>query len=258
MAGSVETDGDSRRADELGGPLACEPHHHRERTREAGYRAASWRAGQRISVVYEAADPVFHHPVSSEAITELRAKRGLNQPYFLYLGGWEQRKNVPFLVRGFAAAAILGVELVLAGGKDLERAELLKLAGELGCAERVKFLGFIPDAELPALYAGALAFVYPSEYEGFGLQLVEAMAVGCPVLAARVTCLPEILGSGGETFALGDPGELAGLLRRVATDESFRTELANRGRIRSAEFSWDRAATETAAVYRQVLEARRV
>ncbi len=110
-------------------------------------------------------------------------------------------------------------------------------------------LGFVPDAELPALYAGALAFIYPSEYEGFGLQLVEAMTLNCPVLAARATCLPEILGGAGETFALDTTGELAGLIRRIATEPAFRAELAARGAARSARFSWDRAATETAAVY---------
>jgi glycosyltransferase involved in cell wall biosynthesis len=117
----------------------------------------------------------------------------------------------------------------------------------------VKLLGFVPDEALPALYAGALAFAYPSEYEGFGLQLVEAMAVGCPVLAARATSLPEILGAGGETFALGDPAELAALLRRVAADAGFRAGLAARGRARSSAFSWDRAARETAQVYAQVM-----
>jgi glycosyltransferase involved in cell wall biosynthesis len=209
---------------------------------------------KRMSVIYEAADPVFHQSVPPEAVGTIQAKRELSRPYFLYLGGWERRKNVPFLLRGFAASGLTDVELVLAGGKDSERSHLLELAGELGCAERVKLLGFVPDIELPALYGGALAFVYPSEYEGFGLQLVEAMEVGCPVLAARATCLPEILGSGGATFALDDPGELAALLRHVATDKLLRSTLAARAQARSLDFSWDKAAAETAEVYRKLVE----
>jgi glycosyltransferase involved in cell wall biosynthesis len=208
---------------------------------------------RRVSVVYEAADPVFHREVSPGAVAAVRAKWGLARPYFLYLGGWEGRKNVPFLVRAFAASGLTDVDLVLAGGKDAERAELESLARSLACADRVKMLGFVPDDELPALYAGALAFVYASEYEGFGLQLVEAMAVGCPVLASRATSLPEILGTGGETFALADGGELAELLRRVATDAACRADLAARSRARSAAFSWDRAAAETADVYQRVV-----
>jgi glycosyltransferase involved in cell wall biosynthesis len=122
----------------------------------------------------------------------------------------------------------------------------------------VRFLGFVPDDDLPALYAAALAFVYPSEYEGFGLQLVEAMALGCPVLASRATSLPEILGKGGETFTLESTDELAGLMRRVTSDPAFRDDLVLRSRLRSSAFSWQRAAKETAEVYRKVLQLESV
>jgi glycosyltransferase involved in cell wall biosynthesis len=79
------------------------------------------------------------------------------------------------------------------------------------------------------------------------------MAVGCPTLAARATCLPEVLGDGGATFALGDPSELAGLLARVASDEAFRDALSRRALARSQAFSWRRAAAETVAVYHELL-----
>jgi glycosyltransferase involved in cell wall biosynthesis len=207
----------------------------------------------RVSVVYEAADSHFLRPVPPHEVEAVRAGHGLRRPYFLYLGGWEGRKNVPFLLRGFAAAKLADIDLVFAGGRDDQRAALVALAGELGYADRVQLLGFVPDAELPALYAGALAFVYPSEYEGFGLQVCEAMAVGCPVLVARATSLPEVVGAGGETFALGDPAELAGLLRRVAADDAYRAALVVRGRARAADFSWGRAAAETAAVYQNLV-----
>ena len=211
----------------------------------------------KVSVVYEAADPAFHRPIIPDEVRNVCEKWKLTRPYFFYVGGWEGRKNVPFLVRAFAKSVRTEVDLVLAGGHDRERAALQQLAAELGCAERVKLLGFVPDADLPALYAGALAFVYPSEYEGFGLQVCEAMAVGCPVLVARATSLPEIAGNGGETFTLDDPTELAGLLCRVADDDAFRSDLSRRAKLRASDFSWDKTAAETVRVYQQLQGAVR-
>lgn len=213
----------------------------------------------RIRVTYEAADRHFHEPVPEESGRRARAAHGLGRPYLFYIGGWELRKNLPFLIRAFAAAApdLGAVELVLAGGQAEQRPGLLKLAGDLGVADRVRLLGWVDDEDLPALYAGATAFAYPSEYEGFGLQLCEAMAAGCPTLAARATCLPEVLGGGGETFALDDVGELAGLLRRVVNDPAARADLAARARARAADFSWRRTAEQTVAVYERALAAAR-
>ncbi|HSQ55561.1 MAG TPA: glycosyltransferase, partial [Gemmata sp.] len=100
---------------------------------------------ERISVIYEAADPGFHQLLPHGAVEGVREKWKLQGPYFLYVGGWEQRKNVSFLVRDFAAAGLTNDDLVLAGGKDAERAHLSALAKELGCAHRMKFLGFVPE-----------------------------------------------------------------------------------------------------------------
>src|SRR5262249_4587985 len=128
------------------------------------------------------------------------------------------------------------------GGKGEEGAPVMELGEKLGAGERVRLLGWVPDAALPALYAEALAFVYPSEYEGFGLQLCESMAVGCPTLASRATSLPEVLGDGGESFGLEQTDELAGLLARVILDDHYRRQLSERARRRCEEFSWPRTA----------------
>lgn len=210
-------------------------------------------AAGRVSVIPEAADPLMHRPVGESDRARARVRYGLGRPYVFYVGGWEGRKNLPFLVRAFAGAGLAGAELVLAGGRDEQRSGLSALAGSLGIGDRLRLLGWVADEDLSALYAGALCLAYPSEYEGFGLQLCEAMAAGCPVLAARATCLPEVLGSGGETFRLDDPAELTSLLRRVATEPGFRADLTRRARIRSADFSWRRTAEATAAVYRELV-----
>lgn len=212
----------------------------------------------RVRVTPEAADPSMLLPVTPADVTRAAARHGLVRAYVFYVGGWERRKNLPFLVRGFAAAGLDGVDLVLAGGREGQRLALKGLADSLGLGDRVRLLNWVDEADLPALYAGALCMTYPSAYEGFGLQVCEAMAVGCPVLAARATSLPEVVGSGGETFPLDDPAPLSALLRRVATDPGFRADLARRARVRSEDFSWRRTAEATAEVYRElVAEPRR-
>jgi glycosyltransferase involved in cell wall biosynthesis len=208
---------------------------------------------RRVTVIPEAADPRFHEPVSGEVRRFVRTKHGLSRSYFFYVGGWEQRKNVPFLLTAFAAAGLENVELVLAGGRDDERGPLSELGAKLGLGDRLRLLGWVADEDLPALYAEATAFVYPSAYEGFGLQVCEAMAVGCPVLAADATALPEVLGDGGDTFPLDRCQELAALLRRVAGDQSYRNALIFRGRRRSADYSWRRTAQRTVELYRALL-----
>ena len=206
----------------------------------------------RVTVTPEAADPGFAAPLPA-ATEAVRSRLGLPARYFLYVGGWEGRKNVGFLLTAFAVARVPGVDLVLAGGTDALRTEFRARAEAAGVIDRVHLLGWLADSDLPAVYAGAEAFVYPSEYEGFGLQLCEAMACGCPVLAARATSLPEVVGPGGELFGLEHPGELAGQLARVASDPAYRSNLCRRAADRARVFSWTACAAGTVAVYRRIV-----
>lgn len=212
---------------------------------------------RRINVVYEAADPSFRAPITETDRVRVRASHRLPPRYLFYVGGWEGRKNIPFLLDAFALAKVDDVSLVLAGGKPEQRSALMAQAQSLGIADRLHLLGWVEEADLPALLAEALAFVYPSAYEGFGLQLCESMAVGTPTLAARASCLPEILGEGGETFSLETPVELAALIRRVAIDPPFRSLLHQRAAKRSADFSWRLAAQQTMQIYRSLLKKRK-
>jgi glycosyltransferase involved in cell wall biosynthesis len=210
---------------------------------------------EKISVIYEAADERFHRLISEDHIQAVRSRHQLNKPYIFYIGGWEKRKNIPFLIEAFAEANVPGVELVLAGGQPTQKTALQELARSLGVGDRLHCLDWVDDADLPTLYAGAHCFVYPSEYEGFGLQICEAMAVGCPIVAANATCLPEVLGSGGVTFGLSDTQELAKLLHPLSTDLDYRTELKNKAKRRSNEFSWHMTARETMKIYRSMMSA---
>ncbi len=207
-------------------------------------------------VTPKGADPVFHAPVVEAARLKARKHHQLNNPYFFYVGGWEERKNIPFLIHAFARTNLEGVELVLAGGRDEQRQALLALAKDLGVAERLRLLGWVDDEALPGLYAEAIAFIYPSRYEGFGLQLCEAMAVGCPTLAADATCLPEVLGDGGALFSLESTDELAQLMRKTALEPAYREALRVRGTSRSKDFSWRITAQKTIDVYESLLAKR--
>jgi glycosyltransferase involved in cell wall biosynthesis len=204
---------------------------------------------EKITVIYEAADPNFHNPIIQTDRQALRTKYQLNLPYIFYVGGWEKRKNIPFLLQAFAEAKLNNVELVLVGGKDEQRESLVQLGESLGITDRLRLLGWVDDADLAVFYAEAICFVYPSEYEGFGLQLCEAIALGCPVLAARSTCLPEILGNGGETFGLDNFSELSKLMIRLTEDEAFLENLKGRANQRSKYYSWTQTAIATTNLY---------
>ena len=205
----------------------------------------------RVQVIPNAADPLFspaYCPLPSHVQEQLNAA-----PYFFYVGGFEPRKNVPFMLKAFAEASLDTTRLVLAGGLGANGAALKAQIKELNLESRCLLLGRVDDSWLPGLYADALAFVYPSLYEGFGLQICEAFAMGCPVIAADATSLPEVLGPGGETFNLDTTQQLSGLMKRIACDESYRDELKQRAVTRSATFSWDETARLTARVYSEIL-----
>jgi glycosyltransferase involved in cell wall biosynthesis len=207
---------------------------------------------RKISVIYEAADPNFHQPILDSDRSLVRTKYKLNFPYIFFVGGWEQRKNIPFLLKAFAEAKLEGVKLVLAGGSDSQKIELQNLAIALNISQSLELLGWVEEEDLPILYAEALCFVYPSEYEGFGLQLCEAMAVGCPVLAANSTCLPEILGDGGQVFDLESPDTLIKIIKSINADQKSHDQLKFLANQRSRDFSWEKTALKTLEVYKNL------
>ena len=208
---------------------------------------------EKIHVVYEAADKIFQRPIFKDEGNRIRRKYGLEKPYVFYVGGYEGRKNVKFLLKACAIATLKDVELVLAGDGRDQKVELLELASTLGVSGQIRLLGYVEDTDLPPLYRESLCFVYPSRYEGFGLQLCEAMASGTPIFAASSSCLPEILGDGGQTFSLDSIEELVSYLRRIALEPEYREVLSQKSRRRSSEFSWSKTAERTLGVYNKTL-----
>jgi glycosyltransferase involved in cell wall biosynthesis len=206
---------------------------------------------ERVRVVHLAPTPLPPAP-DGPARAAVCASYGLDGPFFLYVGTLEPRKNLGRLLRAFERLdAGEQVRLALAGPRGWLDEPIVVEAERLG--ERVRLLGPVSAGDLAALYAAATAFVFPSLYEGFGLPPLEAMAAGTPVIAARASCLPEVLGDAARFVPPEDEGALADALVAVLGDPDLRDDLRRRGLARAAEFSWERTAAETLAVYREAV-----
>src|SRR5207248_8216426 len=131
--------------------------------------------------------------------------------------------------------------------------ETLRAVEECGVGDAVKFTGYVPETDLPALYSGALCFVYPSYFEGFGLPPLEAMSCGAPVLTGNLTSLPEVVGDAGLAVDPFDAGALARALAKLIDDDALRAELRARGLQRARSFDWRDTARMTLQVYRRVM-----
>ncbi len=187
----------------------------------------------------------------------IREKHGLGQEYFLYVGRLHVRKNLLRLVEAYAglpAAVKNAHRLVLVGRRLYGRDELSERIAELGIADKVVMTGHVPDGDLAAIYRGAMAFVYPSLFEGFGLPPLEAMSFGVPVITSNVHSLPEVVGDAGITVEATSADAIRDAMLALATDDTKRNALALQGLERSQQFTWERAARETVAVYRQAVK----
>ena len=209
----------------------------------------------KITVIYPGVDSTFR-PLEAAATSSFRQSRGLPERFILFVGTLEPRKNLPMLLRSFHQARSrlpAGYKMILAGGRGWLYEPILRTIEELGLESEVILPGFVPDEELALWYNCADVFVYPSLYEGFGLPALEAMACGCPVMAARSSSLPEVVGDAGLLLSPDQPEVWAEELVRVCSDEALRTKLRSLGIARAERFSWAKMAGETVKIYREVL-----
>ncbi len=209
---------------------------------------------EKITVIYEAADPALHPETDASRIAQARARYANNQPFLLFVGVIEPRKNIIALVDALRLLRARGYphRLLIAGRKGWLYQPTFDHVKRAGMENAVTFLDFIPDDDLRALFGACDAFVFPSLYEGFGLPPLEAMAAGTPVVCANTASLPEVVGDAALLVNPRDAGELANAIERVITDRALRDELRARGFAQAARFSWERAARETLTVYAQV------
>lgn len=210
---------------------------------------------EKIAVVYLAAEDMYR-PLDKVRAKEFMAEKyGTGAEYVLYVGGFSPRKNVKGLIRAYSRIhKELGrdVDLVIAGKHVRAFEELVRTADELGISHRVKFPGFIPVEEMPLLYNAASLFVYPSFYEGFGLDPLEAMACGVPVVCSRATSLPEVIGDGAWMVDPYRDEQLGEAMFKLLTNNDLAAEYAERGLMQASVFSWRRTSWETLQVYRAV------
>ena len=223
-------------------------------------RASVARLGVRpakVAVIPVALGAEFTPVVPSDAVT---LRYAIVSPYILSVGNFLPHKNLPRLLRAYAALpGTLGTghALVLAGGDRVGRPALEALAARLGVAGRVMFPGLIDDRDLPALYSGASLVVLPSLEEGFGLPALEAMACGTPVVVSDRGALPELVADAGLVVDAESETALADALGRVLTDGRLREELRCHGLARARLYSSDRTAERVLTLLRDVAEGRR-
>ncbi|MEJ2368974.1 MAG: glycosyltransferase family 1 protein [Acidobacteriota bacterium] len=200
---------------------------------------------ERIRTVHAGCDPLVFHPAPEFGVQRLAAKYHLERPYYLYVGTIEPRKNLAGLLRAwerFAAGQPQSVQLVVCGWQGWGESGIFKEFDRLEKKGVLRYLGYVPYLELPLLYSGAEALVYPSYYEGFGLPVVEAMASGCPVICSDRASLPEVA---GDAAIYVDPEEedsvLQGLVR-MQEEAGLRERCREAGLRRARKFTWQNTA----------------
>ena len=215
---------------------------------------------EKVEVIYNALDERLAAPPTSEDIARVRERFQLTSPFLLYSGNIKPHKNIDRLIEAFAilhGRGVTNAKLLILGDEISKYPNLRRMVHRFQLHQHVRFLGFVPDATLAALYRLADLFVFPSLYEGFGLPPLEAMAAGTPVITSNVSSLPEVVGDAAILIDPTDAGAIADAMARVLGDAALRAELIRRGHERVKMFSWERSVARTREVYQAVLAESR-
>jgi glycosyltransferase involved in cell wall biosynthesis len=216
----------------------------------------------KITVVYDAVDERFlNEPLPADA-DRILERHAVNSPYVLYAGNIRPQKNLPRLIEAFAVAKaeLRGnpqfdqLKLLVIGEALNRHADLRRAVVRARVREDVRFLGFVPGPVLRVFYSRALAFLFPSLYEGFGLPPLEAMAHGTPVLTSNVSSLPEVFQEAALLVNPENVFDIARGIRQILTDDALRQTLRRRGYERARMYSWENAARLVHATYHSVLD----
>ena len=199
---------------------------------------------ERVEVVLSAADPLFR-PATKIEIESVRRRHGIDRPFILSVGTIQPRKNLPVIFDALRQLTDSGEDLLLVhvGRPGWLCDPIFEALDASGVKDRVRIVA-ASDDDLVALYSGAIALVFPSLYEGFGLPCLEAMACGTPVIASDAGSLAEVVEDAGITVEPRDSAAIAGAVRRLMREPDYRAELVSRGHAQNAKFRWERAARQ--------------
>ena len=209
-----------------------------------------------VEVLYAGVDRRFVVIDDEEYLDTVRQRHGLAWPFVLSVGTIERRKNLSRLVQAYGRLRSRREalpKLLIVGRRGWLYEDVFEAVADLALEDEVIFLGYVPEADLPALYNLAEVFVYPSLYEGFGLPPLEAMACGTPVVAANTSSLPEVLGDACLSVSPTDIDGLADAIDRVLSDTELRRSLRQKGLARAMRFTWEAAAQRLLELYRSAV-----
>lgn len=204
----------------------------------------------RVTAIHEGLSPSITRPPDA-AIQATRNALGLERPYVLMVSTLEPRKNIPFLVDVYEALGDFDGDLVLAGMKGWKYEPIMKWIQNSPRATQIVRIDYVPENQLPALYAGAELFLFPSLYEGFGFPPLEAMACGTPVVSSTAGALPEVLGDAACLVEGYDAQEWADVIHGLLRDQAGKDRLREKGSKQVTRYTWEETARKTWALYRQ-------
>lgn len=202
----------------------------------------------KIDVVYQGCNAIFREKISEEQKKTVRRKYNLPEAFLLNVGAIEKRKNIETVIRAIHTGHV-DIPLVVIGNKTGYFEEIARLITEFGLQQNVLFLHNIPTADLPAIYAAASIFVYPSIFEGFGIPILEALCTGTPVITSRGSCFEETGGDSACYVDYNNPEEMAFAIKKILTNTELRQSMIEKGWNHADNFTDDKIAENLMNVY---------
>ena len=207
---------------------------------------------EKIKVVHSAHNEMLFYKRSADEIARMKQKYHIDGDFLLCMGETRPYKNIKGLIRAFSLAKVDHVRLVIAGNLGPLEKDIIGLSKNLGIADNIIRLGFVPDDDLACLYSEAKGFVFPSFYEGFGFPPLEAMACGTPVIASNAASIPEVCGEAALYFNPHDDAEMASCLAKFLNDKHLQADLRQKAIQRAGQFNYQKSASQIAEIIQSI------